>query len=94
MGDGRASAVLFNTVVVGDFQVKRSICQGCPFAPLLFAACTHPLVAMLEAAFKKKEICGLCLPNREQLLAKFFADDSLLFLKADTKNLRIALEIV
>ena len=49
---------------------------------------------MLEAAAAKKEICGLCLPNGEQLLAKLFADDSLLFLRAQPDNLRKALEIV
>ena len=63
-------------------------------APLLFVACTHPLVALLEAALAKKEISTLCLPNEEQLLIKLFADDSLLFLKADPQNLRRGLEIV
>ena len=86
--------MLLNTIVVGEFQVKRSICQGCPLAPLLFSACAHPLVAMLEKAVAKKEICGLCLPNGKQLLAKLLADDSLLFLKVEPNILRKALEIV
>ena len=86
--------VLFNKVVVREFQVKRSIRQGCPLALLLFAACTHPLVALMEATAAKKDILGLSLPNGEQLLIKLFANDSLFFLKADPQNLRQGLEIV
>ena len=63
-------------------------------APLLFVACTHPLVALLESAAAKKEIFGLSLPNGEQLLIKLFADDSLLFLKVEQENIKRALEIV
>ena len=63
-------------------------------APLLFVACTHPLVALLETVAAKKEISGLRFPNREQLLIKIFAYDSLLFLKPDPQNLRRGLEIV
>ena len=84
--------VLFNTIVVGKFQVKRSIHQGCPLAPLLFAACTHPYSGNVGGdSGAKKEICGLCLPNGKQLLAKLFADDSLIFLKVGPDNLRKAL---
>ena len=63
MGARSSSALLFNTVVVGEFQVKRSIWQGCPLAPLLFVACIHPLVALMEATTPKKEILGLSLLN-------------------------------
>ena len=49
---------------------------------------------MLESVVAKKEICGLGLPNREKILAKLFANDSLLFLKAEIDNIRKALEIV
>ena len=85
---------MFNTIVVDELQVRRSICQGYPLAPLLFVACTHPLVVMLKSVMTKKEICGLCLPNQEQMLAKLFVDDYLLFLKVKPRNLKKALEIV
>ena len=94
MGAGGSSVVLFNTFVVGEFQVKRLIWQGCPLAPLLFAACTHPLVALMEAVVAKKEILRLSLPNCEKLMIKLFANDSLLFLKADPQNVRRGLELV
>ena len=68
MGEGSPSVVLFNIVVMGEFQVKRSFQQGCPLASLLFAICTHPLAALLEAPIAKKEISRLCLPNAVQLL--------------------------
>jgi len=60
----------------------------------MFAVCTHLLVAMLESVVAKKEICGLCLPNGEQMLAESFVNNSLLFLKVEPKTLRKALEIV
>jgi len=44
------SHLLFNGVVVGAFSVRRSVRQGCPLAPLLFAILTHPLVLPLEDA--------------------------------------------
>ena len=94
MGVGSSFAILFNMVVVGRFQVKRLIHQGWPVAPLLLVAWTHVLVTMLKSITSKKEIFELSLPNGEQILAKLFADDSLLFLKAKLDNLRKALQIV
>ena len=60
----------------------------------MFATCTHPLVSLLEIAVEKKEIYGMSLPKGEQLLVKLFANDFLLFLKANLQNMRRALEIV
>ena len=94
MGDGSSAKLLFNALIVGGFQLKRSICQGCPLDPLLFATCYHPLIVFLEQAAAKQEITGLKLPNGEQLLAKMFADDTLLFLQAKHKNVKRALELV
>ena len=62
--------------------------------PLLFATCTHPLVALLETTAAKKEISRLGLPHGEKFLVKLFADDSLLFLKVDTQNVRRGLALV
>ena len=94
MEGGSSYTILFNTIVMREFQVKRSIHQGCPLAPLLFATCTHPLIAMLELKATFKEIGGTSLPNGEQLLAKLFENDSLLFLKVELENISKALEIV
>ena len=94
LGMGSFSELLFNNTIVGAFEVMRSIRQGCPLAPLLFAIGSHPLVTALEASAVKGEIQGLELPGGKQLLAKLFADDSLLFLKAKLEVLRKALQIV
>ncbi len=94
LGEGSSSELMFNARIVGSFEVKRSIRQGCPLAPLLFAACTHPLIASLEQAAANNEIKGLLLKDGKHLLAKMFADDSLLFLQAEKENIRRALEIV
>ena len=94
LGSGSSSEVLFNSRVVGAFEVRRSIKQGCPLAPLLFAASTHPFIALLEQAASEGLIQGLQMCNDEQLIIKMFADDSMLFLKAEADNVRKALEIV
>ncbi len=95
LGEGSVSELLFNNRIVGSFEVKRAIRQGCPLAPLFFAIGSRPLVvAALESSAEKGEIQGLALPGGKHLLAKLFADDSLLFLKANSDCLRKALQIV
>ena len=94
LGEGSILELLFNNKIVGSFEVKRSIKQGYAMAPLLFALGSHPLVAALEASADKGEIQGLELPRGKRLLAKLFADDSLLFLKANFDILRKALQII
>ena len=63
LGGGSSSELLFNSRLVGSFDVKRSIRQGCPLAPLWFAACTHPLIALMEQAAERGEITGLQIHN-------------------------------
>ena len=94
LGMGSFSELLFNNTIVGSFEVIRSIRQGCPLAPLLFAIGSHPLVTALEESAEKGEIQGLELPDGKHLLAKLFADDSILFLKAKQEVLRNAPQIV
>lgn len=95
LGRGGTYYLCFNTMIIGSFQVKRSIKQGCPLAPLLFAIYSHPLMVALKDSASKGEIQGLVLPDGHQrLVDKMFVDDSLLFLKAEQDILRKALQIV
>ena len=42
----------------------------------------------------KKEICRMHLPNMKKMLARLFVDDSFLFLKVESNNLKQVLEIL
>ena len=93
LGFGSCSQLLFNRRLVGSFRVMRSIKQGCPLAPLLFTICSHPLALALEEEAAKGGIPGLAMQD-DQLLLKMFADDSLLFLKAEDRVVRNALDVI
>ena len=58
------------------------------------AVCSHPLVRVLELKAKKGNSIGLSLLERNQLLIKLFADDSLIFLKAKAEILNNALQVI
>lgn len=55
---------------------------------------THPLISLIDQAIERGEIQGLHIVGGKQLLIKVFVGDSLLFLKADKENLKMALDIV
>ena len=73
--------------------MRRSIKQGCPLAPLLFAIFSHRLALALENKAAKGNIIGLVIQD-DQVLLKMFADDSLLFLKAKDRVVRNALDVI
>ena len=63
-------------------------------ALLLFGVCSHLFVATLELKVKKGNITRLSFLERDQLLIKVFAKESLLFLKVETEILKSSLQQV
>lgn len=53
---GALLALPLNYNMIEEFQIKRSIRQGCPLAPLLFAIIPHPLILSLEVPTLQGEI--------------------------------------
>ena len=94
LGVGSSSQLLFNSRIVVFFKVQTPIRKGFPLAPLLFAVSSHSLISALESKADKGIIIGLALSNKDQLLVKMFADDSLLLLKVKACFLRNALQVI
>lgn len=59
------------------FSLCKSIRQGCPIAPLLFAIAVDGLNCLIHQKIQEGAIKGLSLPNqREQMCLQQFADDT------------------
>ena len=67
LGQNATSCFMFNRVT--QKIVTRSMQQGCPHRPLLFAIVPHPLLVMLLSLETCGDIVGLHLPSRGQLVA-------------------------
>ena len=81
LGQDAVSRVMLNGWIILDIVLTRSIHQGCPLIPLLFAIVTHPLLVMLARFATNGDIVGLHLPFEGQLIANALVDDAFMFLR-------------
>jgi hypothetical protein len=80
-----SSVIKVNGVIGPDFQLARSVRQGCPLAPYLFILATDVLGYMLVDP--KYEVDGLTLPRGGIIRDQTFADDTALYLRGSPHNL-------
>jgi len=78
-------AIKVNGVAGPDFQLARSVRQGCPLAPYLFILATNVFGYML--ADPKHGVKGLSLPKGGLIRDQTFADDTALYLKGTPANM-------
>jgi hypothetical protein len=79
--------VLVNGIPVGRINPTRGIRQGDPISPYLFLICAEALSAMLTKADNEGVLRGVPSSKRgPRLNHLFFADDSLLFCRADLSH--------
>ncbi|KAL3688714.1 hypothetical protein R1sor_015023 [Riccia sorocarpa] len=85
-----------NGLFTGEFELGRGVRQGCPIAPLLFALCTEPLMAMLRSHQQDGSLVGVRIPGGRQALYNLFVDDimAMLSIQATDSNYRKTCEVL
>ena len=74
---GNATArVNVNRDLTEAFKLSRSIRQGCPLAPLLYAIASDGLTWLVRDKMDKGKIKGIKIDIKEQVCLKLFADDT------------------
>ena len=86
LGQDSESYISLNGFLTSSIAIHRSVRQGCPLSPLLFAIATHPLFCMLESLSSSRIIQGLQL-KEHRLAGLGFVDDTLMFLHASNQNI-------
>ncbi|KAK4254083.1 hypothetical protein QN277_009512 [Acacia crassicarpa] len=75
---------------VSSFKPERGIRQGDPLSPYMFIIVSEVLSLMLQMHIDKAELKGIKLARSAPTLSHcFFADDAVLFLKADELNCKV-----
>ena len=88
-------SILLNGQPTRHFCPTRGLRQGDPLSPFLFIICAEGLSSLLRDAEAKKEIHGLKLGKKVNSISHlFFADDSVLFTRANEKEAEKILEIL
>lgn len=88
-------AFLVNGQPVGNIRPSRGIRQGDPLSPYLFILCAEALSSLITQAIQKGVIIGVpTSKNGPRLSHLFFADDSLLFCKANSVEWRRLMRIL
>lgn len=79
-------SILINGEAIGNFSPSRGLRQGDPLSPYLFLLCMKGLSSMLCHA-RSNCITGIAMsPSSPKISHLFFADDSLIFLKASAEE--------
>ena len=80
------TSVMFNGNLGSYFKCKRGLRQGDPISPFLFDLAMDALSAILQNAMNAGFLKGLgSFDNNRSIWNLNFADDTLIFLKADIK---------
>lgn len=74
-GNARAK-IIVNGELTEAFSLSKSIRQGCPLAPLLYAIAADGLNWIIKDRINKGEISGIQIPNGEQMCIQMFVDDT------------------
>ena len=86
---GNAKAkIIRNGELTQALTLTRSIRQGCPLAPLLYAIAADGLNWLIKDKINKGEIQGITLPNGGQMCTQMFADDTNILINNEEDNIK------
>ena len=93
------SSVSYSILVNGESQANikpsRGIRQGDPLSPYLFLLCSKGLNGLIKKFVVEGRIKGFSLgKNGPQISHLFFADDSLIFCRADLEDVKTIQDIL
>jgi hypothetical protein len=78
-----------------SFKPERGIRQGDTLSPYVFILCANVLSSLIHKGARNKEIHGIQVArNAPKITHLFFADDSLLFARANQKKAEVILNIL
>ena len=88
-------SILINGESKGNISPTRGIRQGDPLSPYLFLLCSEGLNALIQKAMNEDKIRGYSLCRYGPKISHlFFADDSLLFCRAQISDIQTIQEIL
>lgn len=76
-------SVIINGVPKGLITPQRGLRQGCPLSPYLFIMCAEVFSSLLLQVEEQNIIHGLKFGSTTTISHLLFADDSLIFMRAD-----------
>ena len=89
------STILWNREQIRDFHPRKGLPQGDPLSPYLFVLCMERLSNLIFGRVNCGEWKGItAFVKGPEISHLFFADDLLLFVKANTKNYDNIMEIL
>lgn len=88
-------SVLVNNDAVGPIAPGRSLRQGDPLSPYLFIICAQDLSSLIKNAKAHGDLHGVKICRGAPIISHlFFADDSFLFFRANTRECNIMKSIL
>ncbi|XP_074306059.1 uncharacterized protein LOC141641287 [Silene latifolia] len=88
-------AVTINGSYTECFKPRRGLCQGDPLSPYLFILCAEVFSSMIRREMERGSLHGIRVaPTAPMVFHLFFADDSIIFTKANEREARIVKDIL
>ena len=88
-------SIMINGEPHGFFHPSRGLRQGDPLSPYLFLLCAEGLHSLIQQVADNGELRGVSLCKEgPKITDLFFADDSLLFCRANDTNCQIVMNIL
>ncbi|XP_074278012.1 uncharacterized protein LOC141601617 [Silene latifolia] len=88
-------AVLINGTPTDEFRPTRGLRQGDPLSPYLFILCAEVLSSLIRREIENGALHGVRIATQAPIISHlFFADDSILFVKANEEEASRVLEVL